>query len=85
MGTPWHQQQLSCELADWIELFRTELRRQLLETGQFNLKDMDHNSPNYNRLSNKQLKIAANKMIAPREEDDYDECIKIVMRVCLGI
>lgn len=83
MAKPWHLQELGCPLVDWLELFRQYVIKQLISTGKFNMAEMDHNSNNYDGLSNKQLKIAANMLLQGkngREEDDYNECKKVVMR-----
>lgn len=80
MGVPWHEQELGVSLAQFLFDFRQGIILQLLETGRFDRRDMDHNSDRYvSAFSNKRVKIAGAKL-GCSEPDDYEAAFATVLR-----
>lgn len=80
MGIPWHEQELGISLAQFLFEFRQGIIMQILETGRFDRRDMDHGSVRYqSAFSNKRVKIAGARL-GCETPDDYDAAFATVLR-----
>lgn len=79
----WHDQKLTGSVLDVLDDVR-----QAISEGDFDLKDWDHNSPNYAKgRSNKRVKIAGAILLDqddPNFDPTYEECKQAVLEAVVG-
>ena len=79
MGTSWADQKPGRSTAEFMAALILWQKQRVVATGGWDLTDLDHNSPNYNGVSNKELMIHA-RILNDGPITDYQHAVRVVLR-----